>query len=99
MNDTIRNLSSEVTQLGTICKEIREQLEALAKHYNSSPKLVNEQSKLEDARLEGTIKAQLVKCYRAIRKLRNAISSVYRDRSNFVTQTVRFLFVFACLES
>lgn len=92
VDDSVKNLASEVDQLVYVCDAVKRQLEALAKQQNSQSALVSELHDRETARIGAGIKSQLAECDRAVKKLKNAISGVRRKRSNAVTQTVGWLF-------
>ena len=87
INETVKNLSAEVTQLGNVCDAVRRELETLAQQYKIAPEVRGMEERRRDARLGDGIKEQLAECGRSMEKLREALSSVRRDRSNFLTQT------------
>ncbi|GAB7348232.1 hypothetical protein MBLNU459_g6227t1 [Dothideomycetes sp. NU459] len=91
VDDTVKNLASEVTQLGDVCDAIRGQLEKLAKPNVGQSALASELGEREMAQLATAIEVRLVECDRAMNKLNDAISNVRRKRSNFLTQTWRQL--------
>ena len=88
VNETVKNLAAEVTQLSNVCEAVRGQLAVLVEQHHAQPAPESELERREDARLGDGINAQLSQCDRAMVKLNSAISGVRQNRSNFILQTV-----------
>ena len=79
VDESIKALASEATQLGNTC-------DSVSKHLKNLSGLSVD---AEDAQLFSSIQMQLSECDRSLRKLTGAIESVRERRSNFLKQVAR----------
>ena len=79
VDESVKALASEATQLGNVCDSVDKQLHRLADLLLDA----------EDAQLFSSIQMQLSECDRSMRKLSSAIETVRVHRSNALQQATR----------